>query len=497
MSQPSPDQTIAWRRVHPLTPLMRGWFFLVALVLFVGRNLLEDFNDVKDLLTDAGWWLLLGIVIVLGLVVLVSWISWRATKYRLDQAAFYLRSGVIFRQNRRVPLNRVQSVDINQPLLARIFGLAVVRIESAGGADSNVELSFVPNRVAKQLREEILHRAQQEDPLPEPPTALLTAVPVMSPVEAPPAAVMAEDLASPILPDDAPAPAAPTVPEVVLVDLPLRRLIMSIVRSAQTVFFVIALVVAIALIVGFFFGNSDGIGLLLVTFGAGVSLWRSVSKNYGTRVTLTAEGVQIKRGLTDLRTQNIARGRIAAITASQPPLWRKPDWWRVQMSVAGYSKQESAAENSDELTAVATREELAGILRALMPDSAEQLSGEFLQSGLHGFDHDQWFTTSPRRARFFSPLNWHRRGFAVLDRVLAVRLGRWWRTLHLVEHHRSQGISASAGPLDRAVGLANVTIHLTDTTIPVSHLDSEVADRLLRAQAERARAWQADTSGRG
>ena len=494
MSQLQPDPTVQWRRVHPLTPLMRGWFFLVALAFFVGRNLLEDFDEVKGVLTDAGWWLLLGVVVVLGLVVLVSWISWRATKYHLDQSAFYLRSGVVFRQNRRVPLNRVQSVDINQPLLARIFGLAAVRIESAGGADSNVELSFVPNRVAKQLREEILHRAAHD---PESPAVASAEPPVA-------------EVVTPFLPDDyAPGPDAALQParglgaavpeaavpaEEVLLELPLRRLIMSIVRSAQTIFFVLTLVVAIGLVISLFFGNTDGLGLLLVTVGAGVSLWRSINKNYGTKVTLTPDGVQIRRGLTDLRTQNIAQGRIAAITASQPPLWRKPDWWRIKMSVAGYSMLESGAENSNELTAVATRAELEKILRTLLPSSADQLTPEFLQAGLHGFNTDQWFTTAPRRSRYFSPLNWRRHGFAVLDRTLAVRLGRWWRTIHLMEHHRSQGITAMAGPLDRALSLADVTIHLTDTTIRIAHQDAVVADGLVRAQTERAQAWQHDTS---
>lgn len=70
-----------------------------------------------------------------------------------------VQSGVIFQQERRLQLSRLQTVDINRPLVARVFGFAALRVEVAGAGDSRADLQYLTVSEADALRSEILARS--------------------------------------------------------------------------------------------------------------------------------------------------------------------------------------------------------------------------------------------------------------------------------------------------------------------------------------------------
>ena len=83
-----------WRRVHPITPLLRSWrviaVFLVVALNWGGDNLAHgDLPDVNS--TDvAGRWVALGagaVLLAVLIVVALSYVSWRFTRFRLDAEA--------------------------------------------------------------------------------------------------------------------------------------------------------------------------------------------------------------------------------------------------------------------------------------------------------------------------------------------------------------------------------------------------------------------------
>src|SRR5699024_3438361 len=103
--------------------------------------------------------IILGVIIVGSLIGLgFSTLAWSRTKYGLSDESVFLHSGILFRQQRHVRLDRMQTVDVTQPLLARITGFAALKIESAGGAGSNLTLQFLREDTAQQLRNDLLAR---------------------------------------------------------------------------------------------------------------------------------------------------------------------------------------------------------------------------------------------------------------------------------------------------------------------------------------------------
>ena len=100
----------------------------------------------------------------------IAVLSWRRFSYRLAGSRLELRSGVFSRSVRTIPLERVRGVDVSQPFLHRLLGLARVEVEAAAGGDSSsAELSLpaVSLAEAERLREALLGMAFVEGDEPE------------------------------------------------------------------------------------------------------------------------------------------------------------------------------------------------------------------------------------------------------------------------------------------------------------------------------------------
>ena len=101
------------------------------------------------------------IALVMVVTAAVSWLSWTRLTYWFD-ADGDLRvpvSGILNHNERRIQVSRLQSVDVNQPLLARIFGLAQIRPEVAGSSGRANNLEYLDVDHAHQFRAELLARA--------------------------------------------------------------------------------------------------------------------------------------------------------------------------------------------------------------------------------------------------------------------------------------------------------------------------------------------------
>src|SRR5690606_27576409 len=97
----------------------------------------------------------LGIVLVF---IALFWVSWRMHTLRVTDEVVEIRQGVIFRSHRKARLDRIQGINIQRSLLARIFGAAKLEISGAG-AEANMQLAYLSGANADALRAELLRRA--------------------------------------------------------------------------------------------------------------------------------------------------------------------------------------------------------------------------------------------------------------------------------------------------------------------------------------------------
>jgi putative membrane protein len=165
-----------FRRLHPLTPVLRGWKVFAAAVAIAAQ---QAYGDLEIS------WLLIAIAVSIPIGAAYGVLSWKTTHFRIGDDDLRLETGVLFKRSRRVRLDRLQAVDVVRPLVARVLGLAELRLEVAGGSSSEAPLAYLSESAAQQLRAELLARAAGlHHETPEAPEAVLLEVPLARLVEA-------------------------------------------------------------------------------------------------------------------------------------------------------------------------------------------------------------------------------------------------------------------------------------------------------------------------
>ncbi len=463
-----PSDDVAWRRFHPVTPVVRGWKVVAAILAVLAYRVADDIEVVQEIQESVGWGpVVLAILAVAAVGFVYAYLSWRMARFAIGDEAVHLRTGVLFRQQRQARLDRLQAVDVVRPLLARVVGLAQLNLEVAGGADSSVALAFLKEDEALALRAELLARAAGIEPTQ----------------------------------DGGPEPEAPERP---VYEVTTSRLVGSLVRSGSTVLLGVILVGGIAaLAVALSMQSPDAVvdaglgaaaamglgGIVPMAFaviGFFGQYWKTYTGMHGFTASVAGDGVRVRRGLLETRSQTVPPGRVQSITFHQPRLWRSKDWWKVTIAVAGRAGSEDD-DTADVLLPVGTRDEALTALWLVLPDLVEGEPRARLEAALSGEGTAEGFTLVSERMRRFDPLVWRRAGFCVTERALLVRTGRLGRHLEVVPHERSQSLGLAAGPIDRRKGVADLVVHLTEGTVTLQHVDSQVAAAWLTDQSERAR----------
>lgn len=149
----------AWHRAHPA-------YIVTALV----RNIRGLIIPIGVLVLSRGFEGGLSSLITLGLTLVVMLIAgffgaldWWFFRYALTPENLLVHSGVISKQERTVPYQRIQTVDLEEAPLDRLLGVAKMRIETAatGSGESEVKIQAIARDQAQTLRERLL-RARQE-----------------------------------------------------------------------------------------------------------------------------------------------------------------------------------------------------------------------------------------------------------------------------------------------------------------------------------------------
>ncbi|NUR42469.1 MAG: PH domain-containing protein, partial [Streptomyces sp.] len=383
------------RRLHPVTPLRRAWAPVAVLIGWAVHDPDQAQRQLTRLTTTT---LLIAVAVLVPAAALYGFLTWWYTHFAVTESELRIRTGLVFRRTVHIRLERIQAVDVTQPLLARVAGVAKLKLDVIG-ADKKDELAFLGEREARTLRAELLARA----------------------------AGFAPETAHEV--GEAPA-------RELLRTAPRDLAIALVLTGATWGTLVAALVVPPVL----WFATHSlwtvlATGLPLLGAAGASSVGRFVGE-YDWTVGESPDGLRIDHGLLDRTHETVPPGRVQTVRIVEPLLWRRRGWVRVELDVAGSS--------NSVLVPVAPREVAEAVVARVLPGVTVPPPAAL--------------SRPPRRAGRCVPVWWRGHGLAVTDAVFAARQGLLRRSVALVPHAKVQSVRLVQGPWRRLWGLADVHV---------------------------------------
>ncbi|WP_217128846.1 PH domain-containing protein [Streptomyces sp. AC558_RSS880] len=418
------------RRLHPVTPLRRAW---APVAVLIGWALHDPDQAQRQLTRLTTTTLLIGLAVLIPAAALYGFLTWWFTHFAVTESELRIRTGLLFRRTAHIRLERIQAIDVTQPLLARVAGVAKLRLDVIG-TDKKDELAFLGADEARALRAELLARA----------------------------AGFAPETAHEV--GEAPSRQMLRVPPGVLA--------VSLLLTGATWGWLLVAAVVVPLLWTATHSLWTVLAAAVPLLGAaGASSVGRFVAEYDWTLGESPDGLRIDHGLLDRAHETVPPGRVQTVRLVEPLLWRRRDWVRVELDVAG-------SPNSL-LLPVAPRELAESVVARVLPGVS--------------VPPREALSRPPRRARWCVPLWWRGYGLAVTDAVFAARHGLLRRSLSLVPHAKVQSVRLVQGPWQRARGVADVHVDTgANKSVTARLRDAAEAAALLRSQAERSRTGRRD-----
>lgn len=463
------------RRLHPLTLVQRFVVSLPGYVLLALPALRGG--------GEGAWFnvALAGVVALLTLPLIA--LQYLRFRYWVTPDEMVIVSGVLTQRKRVIPLDRVQNVEIEQPVLPRLFGLARVKVETAGSGKTEGVIEYVTMAEAQRLRG-VVRRLQQG------PTPAVQAPAVQAPAAQAPAAPEPASLEARAAPGE--EEAAPRT----LFALSTREVLLSGMMRFSFLYIVLAFSglqyfnvdpdeIADLFVRGplrplaatfeaspWLAGLATVLVAVLLSWLTGIAV--NLNRYHGFRLALEGDKLHRRSGLLTVYEGTIPLRRIQTLELRTNPLMRRFGWYALALQTMGIDEKERGRQLATPFSQRRDIEQQAPLLypfrlpEAFRPVARVHVRRVLVRSGLVlalavgglalVWKAALWGLTLAPLAALHAVLAYRHHGYWLDGDVLYVRRGVLRQRLWIVPLARLQVLLLSATFFQRRLGVATVAV---------------------------------------
>jgi putative membrane protein len=149
-----------WQRLSPVASV---YYLFKTAKAFVGQAV-PSLAPLVIVLLNSDDKALIATLAAIGAVTLLvvsSLLQYWFFQYQLADNEIKINSGVFKKQHRVINFDRIQNININQPIYFRPFELVILVIETAGSKGGEGDLAGISQSMAEEIRDQILQRQSQ------------------------------------------------------------------------------------------------------------------------------------------------------------------------------------------------------------------------------------------------------------------------------------------------------------------------------------------------
>lgn len=99
------------------------------------------------------WWLILGFLV---LILIWTYFQWRHFYFSISNGYLIINEGIFRKEETLIPVERIQSVQINQTFVSQLLELAAVEIDTAGSGKKEVKITALNYPLAENLKKYLI-----------------------------------------------------------------------------------------------------------------------------------------------------------------------------------------------------------------------------------------------------------------------------------------------------------------------------------------------------
>lgn len=426
-----------------------------------------------DLLVILGF--LIGALSLIGLTVLWEYLVWKNYDFFFGENNLNIEHGVIRKKHREIPLSRIQNVDIQRNIFQRMFGIAQVNLETAGGSKTEASLKYVDLEKGRDIQKKFRSLKNNTEPKN-----------------------------------------AQEDERELLFELEPRELLLLGATSVNTrvIFGMFALLGVGGSVIG---GAMEGQGLgfitgitLIISLGI-LTTWTgsivtNILKYFDFKLYRVEDSLEYERGLLNRSEGSIPLEKIQKLTIEENPLKRLVGYSTLKIETAGYSAEQSMQQGAEAAIPLAKRDrtiEFAKMIQDFRSLDLEPISerarrryfGRYMliivllfavssvYSYFSSFNFWYWPGLLTPVVAIAAHLKWKNKGYSAEEDYFISMNGFWNRQTMVTPYYRIQNLIETQTILQRRWSLSTLTLDIAGTNqfqqdAKVSDLDNEVVKHL-------------------